>query len=325
MAQPAAVESDRLPQDSFFQGRIYDPQMGRFLSPDAVVQFPADFQSYNRYSYVRNNPLTNKDATGFYEEAGHFYTTFMVARAVGMSKERAFRLAYYSQYPDERRATTAYANPRDFLMRMARRESRTELRNVQETIHSLHGGSGEEVNRVRTGLQDAVADGNVNDETRGIVIHALGDSYAHTRRVEARDASGVVTGTEEQAYGSPLGHGAQRQPNAPDVISNRPELFGEYVTALADALSRVSGEKVNQQQLDGIRKVVTGLPPGGNDGRADTAALRGLAQNEFGYVDPYAPETSPEATSERLPDLTQEQVNATMEEIRNRIRNRNHP
>ena len=39
-------------------GRIYDPLLGRFLSADLVVQAPANLQSYNRYSYVMNNPLT---------------------------------------------------------------------------------------------------------------------------------------------------------------------------------------------------------------------------------------------------------------------------
>jgi len=42
-------------------GRIYDPLLGRFLSADIVVQAPGDLQAYNRYSYVKNNPLTLTD------------------------------------------------------------------------------------------------------------------------------------------------------------------------------------------------------------------------------------------------------------------------
>jgi RHS repeat-associated protein len=46
-------------------GRVYDPAIGRFLSPDPNVQLIADLQSYNRYSYVLNNPLRYTDPTGY--------------------------------------------------------------------------------------------------------------------------------------------------------------------------------------------------------------------------------------------------------------------
>jgi len=47
-------------------GRVYDPELGRFLSPDPNIQFVADLQNYNRYSYVRNNPMRYTDPTGYY-------------------------------------------------------------------------------------------------------------------------------------------------------------------------------------------------------------------------------------------------------------------
>jgi RHS repeat-associated protein len=46
-------------------GRLYDPTLGRFMAPDPNVQFVADLQSYNRYSYVLNNPLRHTDPTGY--------------------------------------------------------------------------------------------------------------------------------------------------------------------------------------------------------------------------------------------------------------------
>ena len=46
-------------------GRIYDPLLGRFLSADLVVQAPGNLQSYNRYSYVFNNPLSLTDPSRF--------------------------------------------------------------------------------------------------------------------------------------------------------------------------------------------------------------------------------------------------------------------
>lgn len=45
-------------------GRLYDPILGRMLSPDNYVQAAENTQSYNRYSYCWNNPLTNTDPDG---------------------------------------------------------------------------------------------------------------------------------------------------------------------------------------------------------------------------------------------------------------------
>ncbi|MBO4442091.1 MAG: VCBS repeat-containing protein [Bacteroidaceae bacterium] len=46
------------------KGRMYDPRLGRFLSPDPFVQAPTDPQNYNRYSYCLNNPLKYTDPSG---------------------------------------------------------------------------------------------------------------------------------------------------------------------------------------------------------------------------------------------------------------------
>nr|VFK45027.1 MAG: RHS repeat-associated core domain-containing protein [Candidatus Kentron sp. TC] len=47
-------------------GRVYDPRLGRFLSADPNIQAPHSTQSYNRYSYVLNNPLKYTDPSGFF-------------------------------------------------------------------------------------------------------------------------------------------------------------------------------------------------------------------------------------------------------------------
>jgi RHS repeat-associated protein len=45
-------------------GRVYDPILGRFMSPDNYVQAPDFSQSFNRYSYCYNNPLIYTDPDG---------------------------------------------------------------------------------------------------------------------------------------------------------------------------------------------------------------------------------------------------------------------
>jgi RHS repeat-associated protein len=53
--------------------RLYDPALGRFLSPDPYVQMPDFSQNFNRYTYALNNPLVYTD------ESGEFISTILSA------------------------------------------------------------------------------------------------------------------------------------------------------------------------------------------------------------------------------------------------------
>ena len=66
--------------------RLYDPVIGRFLSPDPYVQAPDFSQNFNRYSYVLNNPLKYTD------ESGEFIisTAFWVSIGIGAIVNLAF-------------------------------------------------------------------------------------------------------------------------------------------------------------------------------------------------------------------------------------------
>jgi RHS repeat-associated protein len=46
------------------QHRLYDPRVGRFISPDPLVKDPFGGQQYNRYAYAGNNPLSFVDPSG---------------------------------------------------------------------------------------------------------------------------------------------------------------------------------------------------------------------------------------------------------------------
>ena len=45
-------------------GRIHDPTLGRFLSPDPLVADPGSAQAWNGYSYVSNSPMSHVDPSG---------------------------------------------------------------------------------------------------------------------------------------------------------------------------------------------------------------------------------------------------------------------
>jgi RHS repeat-associated protein len=67
-------------------GRVYDAEIGRFLSADAVIQDISNSQALNAYSYVQNNPLSFTDPSGFFlsglfHKIGNFFRS--VAHAIG--------------------------------------------------------------------------------------------------------------------------------------------------------------------------------------------------------------------------------------------------
>jgi RHS repeat-associated protein len=51
-------------------GRIYDPAIARFLTPDPLVSMHSPSQSWNRYSYANNSPLRFIDPSGFDPQDG---------------------------------------------------------------------------------------------------------------------------------------------------------------------------------------------------------------------------------------------------------------
>ncbi|WP_028315502.1 RHS repeat domain-containing protein [Desulfatibacillum aliphaticivorans] len=60
-----------------YNARLYDPILGRFTSADIFVPDPLDPQSYNRFAYCRNNPLSYTDPSG------HFIVEMIVGAVIG--------------------------------------------------------------------------------------------------------------------------------------------------------------------------------------------------------------------------------------------------
>jgi len=64
-------------------GRMYDPVLGRFLSPDPFVQAPDYTQGLNRYAYCLNNPLSLVDPSGYSWFSKHWKS--LVSAVVGIT------------------------------------------------------------------------------------------------------------------------------------------------------------------------------------------------------------------------------------------------
>jgi RHS repeat-associated protein len=62
----------------FYGARYYDPEIGRFITADTIVQAPYDPQSLNRYAYCRNNPLNYVDPSGHW-----FWFALIIGALIG--------------------------------------------------------------------------------------------------------------------------------------------------------------------------------------------------------------------------------------------------
>ena len=65
--------------------RLYDPLLGRFLSPDPYVQAPDFTQNFNRYSYALNNPLIYVDESGEFVFTTAVIVGICIGAAIGAS------------------------------------------------------------------------------------------------------------------------------------------------------------------------------------------------------------------------------------------------
>lgn len=86
----------------YHQARYYAPWLGRWTSPD----LHADQFDGNRYAYVKNNPVANRDRNGQYEEPVHGAATYRLALAAGFTEEDAGRIAIATAGMDHDKATS---------------------------------------------------------------------------------------------------------------------------------------------------------------------------------------------------------------------------
>jgi RHS repeat-associated protein len=54
----------------YYNARWYDPALGRFAQADTLVPQPGNAQDWDRYGYVRNNPVAYRDPSGHKQECG---------------------------------------------------------------------------------------------------------------------------------------------------------------------------------------------------------------------------------------------------------------
>jgi hypothetical protein len=91
--------------------RWYDPQLGRWISPDPIVPNPGNPQSLNRYSYVYNRPLV------YVDDSGHIpIIPIIVTIVVAGSKVVDYALTAYDAWQSGRVLADPNASRGDKLM-----------------------------------------------------------------------------------------------------------------------------------------------------------------------------------------------------------------
>jgi RHS repeat-associated protein len=78
-----------------YGARLYDPILGRFISPDRLVQAPENPQSLNRYSYCLNNPLIYTDPSGEFWVEFFIIASIVVSAAYGAATAHSHGMAVW--------------------------------------------------------------------------------------------------------------------------------------------------------------------------------------------------------------------------------------
>ncbi len=82
-----------------YGARFYSPLLGRFLSADTIVPGYSDPQNFNRYSYVRNNPIKYNDPTGHGVDCGIGTNCVTKPGTMGVAPNPATYICYYCSKP----------------------------------------------------------------------------------------------------------------------------------------------------------------------------------------------------------------------------------
>ena len=89
----------------YYKARWYDNELGRFAQPDSIIPGAGDPRAWDRYSYVKNNPIKYNDPTGHNEDCG------LGESAIdGMSCKKRIEIENNIDYLDKERERCA-ANP----------------------------------------------------------------------------------------------------------------------------------------------------------------------------------------------------------------------
>lgn len=199
-----------------------NPLNGKLSPEDAIPK------ALNCYKFKKST---------FFNVDGHLYTTFKIAKLAGQQEDISLILAYFSQYPDLDPKLNAVQNWLNLID--------IEWRNLLAAkLHSLHGGNATAIAERKKVLDSSIRNYLSNNEywKAGILIHSLGDAYAHTKK--------ELNSSGEEAYGLLVGHGVDSViGNNPDDI-NRKIVREKYIAFIKHLYSILKTNEANDEDLE---------------------------------------------------------------------------
>lgn len=170
-----------------------------------------------------------------YGQDGHLDATALVAMLAGLPAKRQFALSYYSRYPDFDYKFTAIQTS---VYNSIRPWRWSWLCDVNSKLHALHGGGRKEIDTNRNNIISALKKTLKSEDLdwiSGILIHALADTYAHTKN--------NFNSSKEKAYGCFWGHAwVGKRPDKITFDENSKLKFSAYLDTLYKILSEVAGQ-----------------------------------------------------------------------------------
>ncbi len=157
-------------------GRVYDYNLGRFLSVDPFIQEPGNSQSMNPYSYVLNNPLAMVDPSGYQNECAE-------DNSACDKKETK---------PDEKPSSPVHKSGRGFARNGKTTSGTIELKNgkkvnFEATDGKVHIEGGEDIETAKIERIEV-------DNTSFVVMTITGSTSLKTGPVENTKADDYATG-----------------------------------------------------------------------------------------------------------------------------------
>lgn len=194
------------------------------------------------------------------EEGGHYYTVYYTSLAVGTTHATAFRHALLAQMPDEvGRMDAANMQMKEItgireydFNNVLRYVPINERYAVQYGLHSLPGNQLSNVTKSsdfqRRYTTERLNSENINSLEFGLLLHRLGDSYAHSR-IGNESVMYQVTPKSSGNLGN-MGpgrndYGHLSDGHDPDFAFLRPSLFYSYLQNLYTVLSDKLREPAN--------------------------------------------------------------------------------